>query len=206
MDMHATIGKLCVGACTTMCCAHRCRRVIDCSACAGATTIHQTTEMLKALTAWHSAHSLPPAPLHNHTSTWAMQYTSVAALPKLSQTETSLASCVSLLQRHPVTNRFSTHQPPQLTSSMGSLVLYKMLTACSMLLMKVCGAVQRGVSMTYITTVGMLLANRSTRQQQQQQRRPRHSKVVHNVSLAVYAAHLKSCLCVLAVQDLLRRC
>jgi hypothetical protein len=55
----------------------------------------------------------------------------------------------------------SSQQPVLLTSSMGSLVLYRMLTACSMLLMKVCGAVQRGVSITYITTVGKPLANKS---------------------------------------------
>jgi hypothetical protein len=48
-----------------------------------------------------------------------------------------------------------------LTSSIGSFVLYRMLTACSILLMKDCGAVQRGVSRMYSTTVGKLLANSS---------------------------------------------
>lgn len=53
--------------------------------------------------------------------------------------------------------------PVGLTSSMGSRVLYRMLTACSMLLMKVCGAVQRGVSRIYSTTVGKVLANSSAK-------------------------------------------
>ena len=48
-----------------------------------------------------------------------------------------------------------------LTSSIGSFVLYRMLTACNILLMKDCGAVQRGVSRMYSTTVGKLLANSS---------------------------------------------
>jgi hypothetical protein len=40
------------------------------------------------------------------------------------------------------------------TSSSGSFVLYSIEHACSMLLMNVCGLVQRGVSTTYATTVG----------------------------------------------------
>jgi len=51
---------------------------------------------------------------------------------------------------------------------MGSFVLYRMLTACSMLLMKDCGEVQRGVSMMYKTTVGKLLANSSVTKKVQQ--------------------------------------
>lgn len=49
---------------------------------------------------------------------------------------------------------------------MGSFVLYRMLTACSMLLIKDCGEVQRGVSMMYRTTVGELLANSSVKRRE----------------------------------------